>query len=303
MALTTLVAARSSASSVGEARVAMSEPSRSSGSTPGGSRPGRGRQVALDIDDAVVAAVGIDLAERLENAVGARWQLRIGEDGCPALPVDRLGDRRLCAGHHDRAQGGLDARFQTWTIMGRPAMSASGLFGRRVEARRAGTRTMVRDDCRQDGLGSPTSLSGSVRSLLGHRVGLTRGGPLSTDQTGRWGRAGAAGVLAATSEDRSPYGRVTRRQQDRGGNPDRWHHRAGCGGLIEDHLLPARAREDAFPIQVASATGEAAKPAPEKPLPVLLAAADPKSGERDAGVCKACHNFTEGAGTKIGPDL
>src|SRR4051794_2018753 len=33
------------------------------------------------------------------------------------------------------------ARCQTWTIIGRPAISASGLFGRRVEARRAGIRT------------------------------------------------------------------------------------------------------------------------------------------------------------------
>jgi cytochrome c len=35
----------------------------------------------------------------------------------------------------------------------------------------------------------------------------------------------------------------------------------------------------------------------------LLAAADPAKGERDAAVCKACHNFAAGAGTKIGPDL
>ena len=35
----------------------------------------------------------------------------------------------------------------------------------------------------------------------------------------------------------------------------------------------------------------------------LLAAADPAEGERDAKVCKACHNFEAGAGAKIGPDL
>lgn len=35
----------------------------------------------------------------------------------------------------------------------------------------------------------------------------------------------------------------------------------------------------------------------------LLAAADPAKGERDAAICKACHNFAAGAGTKIGPDL
>src|SRR6185295_16472865 len=36
------------------------------------------------------------------------------------------------------------ARRSTWTIIGRPAMSISGLPGRRVEAMRAGIRTRVR---------------------------------------------------------------------------------------------------------------------------------------------------------------
>ncbi len=39
------------------------------------------------------------------------------------------------------------------------------------------------------------------------------------------------------------------------------------------------------------------------PLPVLLAKADTKKGEADAKVCGACHNFQEGAGSKVGPDL
>ena len=46
-----------------------------------------------------------------------------------------------------------------------------------------------------------------------------------------------------------------------------------------------------------------AKKAPEAPLPVLLAKADVKKGEADAKVCGACHNFAEGAGSKVGPDL
>jgi cytochrome c len=55
-----------------------------------------------------------------------------------------------------------------------------------------------------------------------------------------------------------------------------------------------------------AAGGEAAAPAaaaPEVPLPVLLAKADPKAGEAAAKKCQACHNFQEGAGAKIGPDL
>ena len=39
------------------------------------------------------------------------------------------------------------------------------------------------------------------------------------------------------------------------------------------------------------------------PLPVLLAKADAKKGESDAKVCGACHNFNDGGGTKVGPDL
>ena len=56
----------------------------------------------------------------------------------------------------------------------------------------------------------------------------------------------------------------------------------------------------------AGPAAEAAAPAPAKqetPLPVLLAKADAKKGEQDAHVCTTCHNFTEGGGAKVGPDL
>lgn len=49
---------------------------------------------------------------------------------------------------------------------------------------------------------------------------------------------------------------------------------------------------------------EAAAPVEaEVPLPVLLASADAARGEKAAKKCGACHNFEEGAGAKIGPDL
>ena len=35
----------------------------------------------------------------------------------------------------------------------------------------------------------------------------------------------------------------------------------------------------------------------------LIAKADPKQGEADAGVCKVCHKFDKGGGTLMGPDL
>ena len=53
----------------------------------------------------------------------------------------------------------------------------------------------------------------------------------------------------------------------------------------------------------ATATAEAPKAAPEPPLAPLLAKADVKRGEEDVKICETCHNFKEGAGAKIGPDL
>ena len=59
----------------------------------------------------------------------------------------------------------------------------------------------------------------------------------------------------------------------------------------------------ALPTGAATAPAEAPKAAPQEPLPALLAKADPKKGEQDAKICETCHNFKEGGGPKIGPDL
>ncbi|MGV6874396.1 c-type cytochrome [Pseudochelatococcus sp. B33] len=40
-----------------------------------------------------------------------------------------------------------------------------------------------------------------------------------------------------------------------------------------------------------------------EPISVRLASADPARGERAIAKCRACHNFAEGAGSKVGPDL
>ena len=53
----------------------------------------------------------------------------------------------------------------------------------------------------------------------------------------------------------------------------------------------------------ATETAAAPKAAPETPLPVLMAKADVAKGENDVKICATCHNFKEGAGAKIGPDL
>ena len=59
----------------------------------------------------------------------------------------------------------------------------------------------------------------------------------------------------------------------------------------------------ALPTGAATAPAEAPKAAPETPLPVVLAKADPKKGEQDAKICETCHNFTGGQGpeNRAGP--
>ncbi|PKQ09637.1 MAG: cytochrome c family protein [Alphaproteobacteria bacterium HGW-Alphaproteobacteria-12] len=53
-----------------------------------------------------------------------------------------------------------------------------------------------------------------------------------------------------------------------------------------------------------AAAGEGAAEAPqEDSLATLLAQADAAAGAKTAKKCAACHNFEEGAGAKIGPDL
>ncbi len=48
--------------------------------------------------------------------------------------------------------------------------------------------------------------------------------------------------------------------------------------------------------------GAPAAPA-EAPIETLLATASAERGAKVAKQCQACHNFQEGAGAKIGPDL
>ena len=59
----------------------------------------QGRQIALQIDHARKAPLGVDPPERLEDPVGARGQIGIGQHAGAAMRLDRLGDRRLAAGH------------------------------------------------------------------------------------------------------------------------------------------------------------------------------------------------------------
>jgi cytochrome c len=58
-----------------------------------------------------------------------------------------------------------------------------------------------------------------------------------------------------------------------------------------------------LPAADTGATAQAATAATAEPLPVLLAAADPKRGETLAKPCVACHSFEKGGANKVGPPL
>jgi cytochrome c len=79
-------------------------------------------------------------------------------------------------------------------------------------------------------------------------------------------------------------------------------------GIIADNLsAPKRLEHSVLKIEGVAEAPAAAAPEAPKPLPPiapLLASASPTAGEADAKkLCSACHNFAEGAGAKVGPDL
>jgi cytochrome c len=78
-------------------------------------------------------------------------------------------------------------------------------------------------------------------------------------------------------------------------------------GVIADNIVsPHRLEKSVLKIEgvAAAPTTEAEAPKPLPPIAPLLAKADPAAGESDVKkLCSACHNFAEGAGAKVGPDL
>jgi cytochrome c len=79
-------------------------------------------------------------------------------------------------------------------------------------------------------------------------------------------------------------------------------------GVVADNLShPRRLDHQVLKIEGVAEAPTAAAPAAPPPLPAIgpmLASADPTAGAADAKkLCSACHNFAEGAGAKVGPDL
>ena len=78
-------------------------------------------------------------------------------------------------------------------------------------------------------------------------------------------------------------------------------------GHVGDFLVP-EAESGKLHIVIAgapaeSATTQTASAPAEVPIAELLATANAKDGAAAAKVCETCHNFAEGKGPKIGPDL
>jgi cytochrome c len=74
-----------------------------------------------------------------------------------------------------------------------------------------------------------------------------------------------------------------------------------AGGLF----TPAKPAIPGYELPSAVAEGAgAAAPEPDVPLPVLLAKADPASGQKKAVICSTCHSFGKGEASKpTGPNL
>ena len=163
---------------IGTTSVPMSQSGSASGSSTS-RRPSavERRQIALQVHHHVVPAVRIEFAPGREDPVGTD-----GRRDRSALPRRRrahaLGDLRIAAGDRHRARSPPRARLQTWTIIGAPAMSASGLPGSRVEAMRAGIRTI--------------GFTGRVPGLMGCRSPPYGARTLWRRTAPRNGRAGGA---------------------------------------------------------------------------------------------------------------
>ena len=81
----------------------------------------------------------------------------------------------------------------------------------------------------------------------------------------------------------------------------------GAKNLADYLFTTPEANPQAYAVAGAAEEGEGAVAAATteavEPLATRLAKADIANGEKSSKKCAACHNFIEGAGAKIGPDL
>jgi len=68
----------------------------------------QGGQIALQVDHHIVLALGVDGLQRRPDAVGPRWQVRVGQHRLTPMGFDDVHDLRFARRHHHRAEpGGL----------------------------------------------------------------------------------------------------------------------------------------------------------------------------------------------------
>src|SRR5579875_3465287 len=208
------------------------------------------------------------------------------------------------------------ARRQTWTTIGSPAISASGLPGSRVEARREG---MIRIGFA--GAVLVTSLPWATRQgRPATRCPLRR---LAGSLIIHLNWQGESDFLPGRSGSAAPSrgcsgGRAGIPQSGRSSMPSfEWNKIiasvltaiivAQVAGILGGMLVrPRELKKPVFAVPVPQKTAAtAAAPAKAAPPPIglLLAKADPQKGKQEAQVCTACHTFEKGQPNMIGPNL
>src|SRR5215472_16105794 len=168
------------------------------------------------------------------------------------------------------------ARRSTCAIIGSPAMTASGLPGRRVEAMRAGMRTRTLPMRRQ-----PRSLI-RVARLAGNRLFLLL--PLrSPPAMNSFELNKILGAVLGT-----------------------------CLALLAVHIaagaiftppVPAKPGYEIAVKEAAPEQPQGKEATTKQPIEALLGTASVERGEQIARQCQICHNLAKGQGPKVGPDL
>src|SRR5271168_201221 len=174
-------------------------------------------------------------------------------------------------------------------------MSASGLRGRRLEARRAGMR-MIGWDNRDS---SPRNAA-----KIGERGALIR---VAKSRAKRLIRRAGGRVARLPARFRTEAGA---RMETTDGNKLAL---AVLGTLLGTMALgvfssaiyaPNRAVKPGYALPAgAEATASAPKAAPETPFPVELAKAEVAKGQADTKICQTCHSFDKGGPIRVGPPL